>query len=260
MKSLIRLMASASILFAGPAIAQVVTLPIINTPSGKTLAGGSVIIDSAGVEKGTISNPFLTSASTSHTTYTLLNAATSTGAQTVAPDTYTLTFPTAFNGATISVAVTDPSGNVVTTAYTSAPTTPVAGYYGATSVTATASGGTPTGSLKLNGGPPASANITSPLDVNTVIRATPTDRGLVVTTAGTAQQMMPANTSRRGYVIQNQSSGACYISTIATATQDFHSLLIAAGVYYETPPTHVAMGAVWIICAVSSASVYAREF
>lgn len=98
------------------------------------------------------------SVATSHTSYTLLNAATSTGAQSIAPDTYTLTFPTAFNGATISVAVTDPSGNVVTTAYTSAPTTPVAGYYGATSVTATASGGTPTGSLKLNGGPPASSS------------------------------------------------------------------------------------------------------
>lgn len=158
MKNLLRLMALASAIFAAPVLAQVVTLPIINTPSGKTLAGGSVIIDSSGVEKGTTSNPFLTSASTSHTSYTLLNAATSTGAQSIAPDTYTLTFPTAFNGATISVTVTDPSGNVVTTAYTSAPTTPVAGYYGATSVTATASGGTPTGSLKLNGGPPASSS------------------------------------------------------------------------------------------------------
>lgn len=142
-------------MMAMPASAQLVsaTLPVTQNPNNPSdIVRATPVTNPDGTTIGSAG------AAVSHSSYTLLNGATSTGAQAVVPDTYTLTFPTAFNGATISVAVTDPSGNVVTTAYTSAPTTPVAGYYGATSVTATASGGTPTGSLKLNGGPPASSS------------------------------------------------------------------------------------------------------
>ncbi|UAK23683.1 hypothetical protein [Sphingomonas nostoxanthinifaciens] len=99
-----------------------------------------------------------------------------------------------------------------------------------------------------------------PQPVDTVIRSTATDRGASVTTAGTAQQLMAVNTARRGFNIQNQSSGACYISGTGTATQDYHSLLIAAGSFYESKDSHVGTGAISIICAVASASVYSREW
>lgn len=90
--------------------------------------------------------------------------------------------------------------------------------------------------------------------------AVPADRGLSVATAGTAQQLMAANTSRRGYSIQNQSSGSIYINETGTATADFHSLMIPAGGFYETPLSYVGTGAVSIISSVSAAPVYAREW
>jgi hypothetical protein len=111
------------------------------------------------------------------------------------------------------------------------------------------------GSVSINQATPGSTNL-----VDTVTKSVATDRGAVVTTAATAQQLMASNTARRGFAIQNQSAGACYISGTATATQDFHSLRIDAGAFYETPPTHTGTGAVSIICAVASASVYAREW
>jgi len=98
------------------------------------------------------------------------------------------------------------------------------------------------------------------IKTDTVVQASAADRGLSVTTAGSAQQLMAANSARRGFTVQNQSSGDCYINGQTTATQDFHSLIIASGAYYETPSTHVSTGAISIVCAVSSASIYAREW
>jgi|GEM_PF-4075297 len=98
------------------------------------------------------------------------------------------------------------------------------------------------------------------IKTDTVVQASATDRGLSVTTAGTAQQLMAANSARRGFTVQNQSSGDCYINGQSTATQDFHSLIISSGAYYETPSTHVSTGAISIVCAVSAASIYAREW
>jgi hypothetical protein len=95
---------------------------------------------------------------------------------------------------------------------------------------------------------------------DTIVRSAATDRGTVVATAGTAQQLMAANSTRRGFSVQNQSSGACYINGSAAATQDYHSLLIAAGSYFETKDSHVGTGAISIVCAVANASEYAREW
>ena len=95
--------------------------------------------------------------------------------------------------------------------------------------------------------------------VDTVTRSAAVDRGLVAGT--TALTLMPANLARRGFVVQNQSASAtCYISGQATATVDYHSLLIAAGAYYETSPTHVGSGAVSIICTAANVPIYSREF
>ncbi len=99
-----------------------------------------------------------------------------------------------------------------------------------------------------------------PVAVDTVIPGAAADRGAIVTAAGTAQQLMAANAARRGFSIQNQSSGACYISGQATASADYHSLLIAAGAYYETSPAHVDTRAISVVCTVAGSSVYAREW
>lgn len=98
------------------------------------------------------------------------------------------------------------------------------------------------------------------VSTDTVVRASATDRGAVVATANTAQQLMAANSARRGIAIQNQSSGDCYISGQGTATADYHSLKIPSGGYYESPSTHVGTGAISIICTVANASIYAREW
>ena len=100
---------------------------------------------------------------------------------------------------------------------------------------------------------------TNPLPVDTVTRSTATDRGGLFGT--TAAQLMPANAARRGIHLQNQSTSAsCWISGQATATADWHSLLIGPGVFYESAPTHVGTGAISIICSAANVPFYAREF
>ena len=95
--------------------------------------------------------------------------------------------------------------------------------------------------------------------VDTVVKAPATDRGAIVGT--TAVQLMAANTARRGFSVQVQSATAsCYISGQGTATADYHSLLIAAGSYFETPNTHTGTGAVSVICSAASTPVYSREW
>ncbi len=105
----------------------------------------------------------------------------------------------------------------------------------------------------------------SPLQVgtvqsDTVIRAVASDRGGTITAGGTAQQLMAANAARRGYSVQNQSTGDLYINALTTATIDYHSLKIPAGSLYETPSNHVGPGAVSIIGATTAAAFFAREF
>ncbi len=98
------------------------------------------------------------------------------------------------------------------------------------------------------------------IPVDTVVRATAVSRSGTITAGGTAQQLMPANTSRRGFAIQNQSTGDLYVNSIGTAAADQSSLKIAAGDYYETSTQHVGIGAVSIIGATTGQVFYAREF
>ncbi len=94
---------------------------------------------------------------------------------------------------------------------------------------------------------------------STVLRSVATDYGASVGTSSVI--LVQANPWRRGFSIQNQSASAdCYISGINGATADYHSLKIAAGTYYETPPTHVGVSAISIICTGAATPVYAREW
>lgn len=100
----------------------------------------------------------------------------------------------------------------------------------------------------------------SAVPADTVVRAVASDRGGTITAGGTAQQIMAANAARRGYSVQNQSTGDLYINALAAATIDYHSLKIPAGSLYESPSNHVGPGAISIIGATTAAAFFAREF
>lgn len=75
-----------------------------------------------------------------------------------------------------------------------------------------------------------------------------------------AFQFAAANASRRGFSIQNQSSGSLWLTGTGMATADQNSLLLAAGDYFESSPHHSGTGALSIIGATAGQPFYAREF
>ena len=96
--------------------------------------------------------------------------------------------------------------------------------------------------------------------VDEVVNAASTDRSGTIAAGGLAQVLMPANNARRGFAIQNQSTGDLWINTLGTATASQPSLKVAAGVYYETPPSHAPSGAISVFGATTAQSFYAREW
>ena len=95
-------------------------------------------------------------------------------------------------------------------------------------------------------------------NMDTIVQGAATDIGASVT-ANTSTTLASANTSRRGFAIQNQTAGACYLSGLATATLDYHSMLIPAGALYLSSDSHVGTGALSIICA-QAGGVYGRQW
>lgn len=95
---------------------------------------------------------------------------------------------------------------------------------------------------------------------DTVVKATATSRSGTITTANTAQVLMAANASRRGFSIQNQSSGPLWFNGIGTATADQNSFALQAGDYFESSPHHSGTGSVSIIGGTAGQAFYAREF
>ena len=102
------------------------------------------------------------------------------------------------------------------------------------------------------------AGAAPPLHADTVIQGAASDIGVSIA-ANTATTITAANTSRRGFSIQNQTAGNCYLSGSAAATADYHSLLIATGTYYESKDSHVGTGALSVICA-SAGGLYGRQW
>jgi hypothetical protein len=82
----------------------------------------------------------------------------------------------------------------------------------------------------------------------------------VAMTSGGPQQIMAANAARRGFAVQMQSAGNCWLNSQAGATLDFHSLKIPAAGYYDTLPIHVDIGAVSVNCDTAAQQRYGREF
>jgi hypothetical protein len=81
-----------------------------------------------------------------------------------------------------------------------------------------------------------------------------------IAAGGTAQNAAAANSSRRGFWIQNNSAGDLWISTVATAVASQPSLKIASGALYESPPGGAGTGAISIIGATTSQAFSGREW
>lgn len=93
-----------------------------------------------------------------------------------------------------------------------------------------------------------------------VVQGTAVYRGGTITTANTSQQLMAANPVRRGWTIQNQSTGDLYVKVGQAATTNNVSLRIAPGALYETPSQHTSAGVINVIGATAGQAYYATEF
>lgn len=87
-----------------------------------------------------------------------------------------------------------------------------------------------------------------------------TNRSSTVTSGGAAQVLMAANTARKGFLLQNLSTGDLWISSLGTAAASQPSLLIPAGAYYEAPASGVPTQAISIFGATTGQAFSAREW
>lgn len=109
----------------------------------------------------------------------------------------------------------------------------------------------------------ASLSITPASDAAFVVApaaATYVNRSGTITAGGTAQVAMALNASRRGFSIQNNSTGDLWFDTLATAVQSQPSICLSAGSLYETPYGGCPTGAVSIIGATTAQAFSAREW
>lgn len=123
---------------------------------------------------------------------------------------------------------------------------------------------------KLSGGQPrevlligsdgTAISATNPLPIGGTAGASLSNKSGSITSGGTAQTLAAANSSRRGFWVQNQSSGDLWINTLATAVADQPSLRIPAGSLYESPTGASPVGAISIIGATTGQKFAAREW
>lgn len=90
-------------------------------------------------------------------------------------------------------------------------------------------------------------------------QVTYTDRSGTITTGGTAQTLMAANSSRRGFFIQNNSNGTLTISSVGTASTTA-GLVLLPGQLYEAPTSGVPLTAISILGATTGQRFDAREW
>lgn len=86
------------------------------------------------------------------------------------------------------------------------------------------------------------------------------DRSGTITTGGAAQQLMAANTARRGYWIQNVSAGDLWINGQGSAAASQPSLKIVAGAYYEAPLGGCPTTAISVFGATTGQAFSSREW
>lgn len=90
--------------------------------------------------------------------------------------------------------------------------------------------------------------------------ATRTDKSGTITAGGTAQNAIASNAARKGFEIQNQSSGNLWFSTLAAAVTSQPSVLLPPGALYETPLGGSGTGALSVIGATTGQAFAAREW
>ncbi len=97
----------------------------------------------------------------------------------------------------------------------------------------------------------------------TVTAATPTgtvtDRSGSITTGGTAQQLMAANSSRKYLFIQNVSAADLWINFTTTAVADSPSIKLASGNAFFMESSFVSTEAISIIGATTGQKWTAKE-
>lgn len=115
--------------------------------------------------------------------------------------------------------------------------------------TAGTSGGTAQSVQGVNGGVPQA----------TTIRAAGTNRSATIGT--TAVTLMPANASRQGWKIKNDSTGDLWINfdATATATAGGGNIKIVAGGYLTSEPGFIETGAMSAIGSAAGLAITARE-
>ena len=109
----------------------------------------------------------------------------------------------------------------------------------------------------------ASLSVTPASDAAFVVSpavATYVNRSGTITAGGTAQQLAALNASRRGFFIQNNSTGDLWFSLVGTAVQSQPSFKIVAGALYESPYGGGATGAISIIGATTAQAFSAMEY
>lgn len=85
------------------------------------------------------------------------------------------------------------------------------------------------------------------------------DRSGAVATGGTAQTLMPANSARRGFLVQNNSAGPLTISSVGTASAAA-GLILQPGQLYEAPLAGVPTAAISLYGATTGQRFDAREW
>lgn len=86
------------------------------------------------------------------------------------------------------------------------------------------------------------------------------DKSGTITSGGTAQTAIAANAARKGFFIQNQSTGDLYFNSVTTAVAASPSIKLTSGQTYEPPIYGVPSAAISIIGATTGQAFAAREW
>ena len=105
---------------------------------------------------------------------------------------------------------------------------------------------------------------TTPFTTNavTIVGAiTKTDRSGTITSGGTSQQLMASNSIRKGWQLQNNSTGAIAFNELGSAASlTSGSFILQPGASYESPIGAISTAQINIIGATTGQSFTAREW
>lgn len=86
------------------------------------------------------------------------------------------------------------------------------------------------------------------------------DRSGTITAGGTAQVLCPANTTRRGILMENVSTSPLYVNLTGTASTGAGSFKLDPGDYWESSNGSAGVAAISIFGATTSQAFTAKEW